>query len=111
MHPVLIKEGNSMNRSELVTLLHWYSDRLNSDGYLSFEEVGSLRLTEIEVGICGYRWVDGLQLIGEPSNRRVLLWVCNENSLDIRSVELSTLSEDRLIELYDKARAALGFQI
>lgn len=49
--------------------------RLSSTGYLSFEEVGSIKLNPSDEQFFGYQFIDGIQLVKEEENYNFVVWV------------------------------------
>jgi len=78
---------------------------LNSDGYLSFEEVFSVELTESEEKTFGYKWIDGVQIF----RRKLYVWVSTDNSVDIYSISADRVPQDEWEYLFNKVFNAIEY--
>lgn len=79
---------------------------LNRDNYLSFEDVGSVRLTDAESKEYDYRWIDGIQLVRRGNDFDLVLWVSTDNSERIHTASTYDIPFERyddLVDTIDKA--------
>ena len=90
---------------KLIEIMSGIASQL-SDQYLSFEEVGSIILSDEEEKQYGYRYIDGIQLTED--NTAIVFWVSTYNSNKIFAVKEDKFPSKHYTQLINKVVNALG---
>lgn len=80
---------------------------LESDGYLSFEEVKSIELNPIIERKLNAHWIDGVQL---KKDGKLDVWVSTIQSEEIFPIALDKLPKSTLIPLLSKIAEAVAYK-